>query len=155
MNKQELIQYVDKKFTKKEHVAFNIGDSVRVHVKITEGDSKRVQVYEGLVISFTGQMGSRNFTVRKVSFGIGVERTFPMVSPAIEKIQVIRSGHVRRAKLYYLRDRAGKSARLSEKETNETTASAKPAAGAALSTAPLGKQQPELAAAKVAVTKEK
>lgn len=155
MNKQELIQYVDKKFTKKEHVAFNIGDSVRVHVKITEGDSKRVQVYEGLVISFTGQMGSRNFTVRKVSFGVGVERTFPMVSPAIEKIQVIRSGHVRRSKLYYLRDRAGKSARLSEKETIESTASAKPAAGAALSNAPLGKQQPEMAAVKVAVTKEK
>jgi large subunit ribosomal protein L19 len=152
MNKQELLQYVDKKFKKKEHTSFNIGDTVRVHVKITEGDSSRVQVYEGVVIAFTGQGGARNFVARKISFGVGVERTFPLVSPAIEKIQVVRSGHVRRSKLYYLRDRAGKSARLTEKETNEAEP-AKNSAGAVLSGAALGKQ--ELAAAKVAVAKEK
>src|SRR5690242_161739 len=113
MNKQGILQYVDKKYEKKEHIPFKVGDTVRVHVKITEGDSHRIQVYEGLVVSFSGEGGGRNFTVRKISFGVGVERVFPLNSPAIDKITVIRSGHVRRAKLYYLRDRAGKAARLS------------------------------------------
>ena len=147
MNKQGLLQYVDKKFEKKEHIPFNVGDTIRVHVKIVEGTSARVQVYEGLVISFSGEGGGRNFTVRKISFGVGVERAFPLNSPSIEKISVVRSGHVRRAKLYYLRGRAGKAARLSEKET--TVESQKPAnTGAALSAAPLGNKPPELAAAK-------
>ena len=148
MNKQGLLQYVDKKFTKKEHTEFNVGDTIRVHVKIVEGTSARVQVYEGLVISFSGEGGGRNFTVRKISFGVGVERAFPLNSPSIEKITVVRSGHVRRAKLYYLRGRAGKAARLSEKEA--VTETQKPVSGAALSAAPLGNKPPELA-----VTKEK
>ncbi len=146
MNKQALLQYVDKKFEKKQHQEFNVGDTIRVHVKIVEGNSSRIQVYEGVVISFSGEGGGRNFTVRKVSFGIGVERAFPLNSPSIEKINVVRSGHVRRAKLYYLRDRAGKAARLSEKETDNDTQ--KPASGSVLSAAPLGQKPAELAATK-------
>lgn len=116
MNKQAILQYVDQKFTKKEHTPFRVGDQVRVHVKIVEGDTTRVQVFEGVVISLKGHGGARTFTVRKVSFGVGVERSFPLNSPSIDKIDVVRSGHVRRSKLYYLRERQGKAARLEEKE---------------------------------------
>ena len=149
MNKQAILQYIDKKFEKKEHANFKVGDTIRVHVKITEGDSTRVQVFEGVVISFSGEGGGRNFTVRKISFGVGVERAFPLNSPAIDKITVVRSGQIRRAKLYYLRDRAGKSARLSEKEETEGDSSKPaPASGTVLSAAPLGQKPPELAAVK-------
>lgn len=117
MNKQALLQYVDKKFQTRESVPFRVGDTVRVHVKIIEGDAARVQVFEGIVIGFAGQGGARNFTVRKISFGVGVERCFPVNSPIIEKIDIVRSGHVRRAKLYYLRNRVGRAAKLEEKET--------------------------------------
>jgi large subunit ribosomal protein L19 len=122
MNKQAILQYVNQKFQIKEQPTFRVGDSVRVHVRITEGDTTRVQVFEGLVISFTGLSGCRNFTVRKISFGIGVERCFPLNSPTIEKIDITRSGHVRRAKLYYLRDRVGRAARLEEKENTGSAA---------------------------------
>jgi large subunit ribosomal protein L19 len=117
MNKQELLSYVGKKYQKKEPVHFRVGDTVRIHVRITEGDATRIQVFEGVVIAMKGVGASRNFTVRKVSFGVGVERIFPFVSPHIEKITVTRSGHVRRAKLYYLQARAGKAAKLEEKES--------------------------------------
>jgi large subunit ribosomal protein L19 len=93
---------------------FRSGDTVRVHVKIKEGDKERIQVFEGVVL---GQRRARNhstFRVRKISFGQGVERIFPLHSPAIEKIEVVRSGRVRRAKLYYLRGLRGKAARLKE-----------------------------------------
>jgi large subunit ribosomal protein L19 len=130
MNKQELLQYVDKKFQKKEHIEFNVGDTVRVHVKITEGDSSRVQVFEGVVISFTGQGGARNFIARKISFGVGVERCFPVTSPTLDKIEVVRSGHARRAKLYYLRDRIGRAAKLEDKDAG--TVDAKKAISAAV-----------------------
>ena len=116
MNKQEILQHIDKKYLQKEAPAFRVGDTVRVHVRITEGDTTRVQAFEGIVISMKGHGGGSTFTVRKISFGVGVERVFPMVSPNLEKIEVLRSGHVRRAKLYYLRDRVGRSARLDEKE---------------------------------------
>jgi large subunit ribosomal protein L19 len=132
MNKQAILQYVDQKFTKKEHADFRVGDQVRVHVKIVEGDTARVQVFEGVVISMKGHGGARAFTVRKVSFGVGVERSFPLNSPSIDKVEIVRSGHVRRSKLYYLRDRQGKAARLEEKETAASearkAASNKPAA---------------------------
>ena len=118
MNKQGILQYVTQKFLIKEQPAFRVGDTVRVHVRITEGDTTRIQIFEGIVISFTGIMGSRNFTVRKISFGVGVERCFPLNSPSVEKIEITRSGHVRRAKRYYLRNRVGKAARLEEKETS-------------------------------------
>lgn len=116
MNRQEILNYVDKKHQKKEHKEFRVGDTVRVFVRITEGDATRVQAFEGTVISFTGHGGARNFTVRKISFGVGVERAFPLNSPAVDKIETVRSGHSRRAKLYYLRDRIGRSAKLEDKD---------------------------------------
>jgi large subunit ribosomal protein L19 len=97
--------------------AFRPGDTVRVHVRITEGDKTRVQPFEGVVIGRRGRSIQETFTVRKVSFGIGVERIFPLHSPSIESIELVRSGKVRRAKLYYLREKKGKKAsRIKEAE---------------------------------------
>ena len=95
---------------------FRPGDTVRVNVKIKEGERERVQAYEGVCIARAGQGVDENFTVRKISFGEGVERVFPIMSPMIESIEVKRRGVVRRAKLYYLRDRRGKSARIAERQ---------------------------------------
>jgi large subunit ribosomal protein L19 len=95
--------------------SFDPGDTVRVNVKIKEGDRERVQAYEGVVIARSGAGVNANFTVRKISFGEGVERVFPLFSPTVESIDVVRRGKVRRAKLYYLRDRRGKSARIAER----------------------------------------
>jgi len=97
---------------------FRPGDTVRVHVKVIEGNRSRVQVFAGVVISRTGAGIAEAFTVRKISFGIGVERTFPLHSPIIDKIEVERRGDVRRAKLYYLRDLRGKAAKIKEKRVN-------------------------------------
>lgn len=94
---------------------FAAGDTVRVHVKVIEGNRQRVQVFEGVCIARRGNGVRSSFTVRKVSFGVGVERTFPVNSPNIDKIEVSTRGDVRRAKLYYLRDRVGKRARVKEK----------------------------------------
>ncbi len=94
---------------------FQPGDTVRVNVKIKEGERERVQAYEGVCIARSGHGLQENFTVRKISFGEGVERVFPVMSPMIESIEVRRRGAVRRAKLYYLRDRRGKSARIAER----------------------------------------
>ena len=105
---------------------FQAGDTVRVNVKIKEGERERVQAYEGVCIARGGQGIDESFTVRKISFGEGVERVFPMLSPNIESIEVKRRGVVRRAKLYYLRDRRGKSARIAERQMarkDETPAS--------------------------------
>ena len=95
---------------------FQAGDTVRVNVKIKEGERERVQAYEGVCIARGGQGINESFTVRKISFGEGVERVFPVMSPMIESIEVKRRGVVRRAKLYYLRDRRGKSARIAERQ---------------------------------------
>ena len=95
---------------------FQPGDTVRVNVKIKEGERERVQAYEGVCIARSGGGLQENFTVRKISFGEGVERVFPLLSPMIESIEVKRRGAVRRAKLYYLRDRRGKSARIAERQ---------------------------------------
>ncbi len=95
--------------------AFGPGDTVRVNVKIKEGERERIQAYEGVVIARAGGGLQENFTVRKISFGEGVERVFPLYSPMIDSIELKRRGIVRRAKLYYLRDRRGKSARIAEK----------------------------------------
>ena len=92
-----------------------VGDNVKVHYKIIEGDRHREQVFQGDVIRMSGSGARETFTVRKVSFGVGVERTFPLHSPKIAKLEVVRHGKVRRAKLYYLRDRVGKAARIPEK----------------------------------------
>jgi large subunit ribosomal protein L19 len=99
---------------------FQPGDTVRVNVKIKEGERERVQAYEGVCIARSGSGLHENFTVRKISFGEGVERVFPIMSPMIESIEVKRRGVVRRAKLYYLRDRRGKSARIAERQMNRT-----------------------------------
>jgi large subunit ribosomal protein L19 len=95
--------------------AFAPGDTVKVHVKVIEGTRERVQIFQGVVIARRGASIRESFTVRKLSFGVGVERTFPLHSPNIEKIEVVTRGDVRRAKLYYLRDRVGKSAKVKEK----------------------------------------
>ena len=98
-----------------ENVAdFRIGDQVKVHVKIKEGNRERIQVFEGFVIKRQNAGSNETFTVRKISYGVGVERTFPVHSKTIDKIEVIRSSKVRRAKLYYLRDRVGKAAKPAE-----------------------------------------
>ena len=94
---------------------FNIGDTIKVHVKIKEGDKERIQVFEGTVIAKKHGGIQETFTVRRLSYGVGVERTFPVNSPKIDKIDVTRRGKVRRAKLYYLRDRVGKATRVKEK----------------------------------------
>lgn len=95
---------------------FNIGDTVRVFVKVVEGDKERIQLFEGVVIARRGGSTRETFMVRKVSFGIGVERIFPLYSPAIDKIEVLKRGRVRRAKLYYLRGKKGKAAKIKERE---------------------------------------
>jgi large subunit ribosomal protein L19 len=95
---------------------FNIGDTVRVFVKVVEGDKERIQPFEGVVIARRGGSTRETFMVRKVSFGIGVERIFPLYSPAIDKIEVLKRGRVRRAKLYYLRSKKGKAAKIKERE---------------------------------------
>ena len=106
-------------------VNFEIGDTVKVHYKIIEGTRERIQVFEGIVIAIHGKGINKTFTVRKISFDIGVERVFPLFSPKIAKIEAIRKGKVRRAKLYFLRDRKGKSAKLKEKRVKPSKQSAK------------------------------
>lgn len=111
-----LIERIERANMKAKAPAFSIGDNVKVHVKVIEGDKERIQVFEGVVIARDGSRNKETFTVRKVSYGVGVERIFPIHSPKIEKVQVLRSNYVRRAKLYYLRGRSGKAARFIEKE---------------------------------------
>lgn len=99
---------------RKDELSFNIGDTVRVYVKIREGERERIQAFEGTVIARKGSGVSETFTVRRVSYGVGVERVFPYHSPNVESVQVIRRGRVRRSKLYYLRGRVGKAAKVKE-----------------------------------------
>jgi large subunit ribosomal protein L19 len=109
------IDMVEQEHLKKNLPPFRVGDQVRVTLKIVEGDNERLQAFEGTVIRISGHGLSRMFTVRKISFGVGVERAIPLHSPRIEKIEVLRSGHVRRGRLYFLRSRTGRAARLDEK----------------------------------------
>ena len=99
---------------KKELDQFKVGDTVKVHFKIIEGKTERVQVYEGLVIAMKNSKVGKTFTVRKISYGVGVERVFPLHSPRIVKVEVVRPGKVRRAKLYYIREKIGKGAKIKE-----------------------------------------
>ena len=99
---------------KEEAPKFDIGDTVKVHVKIKEGDKSRIQIFEGTVIAKKHGGISETFTVRRVAHGCGIERVFPLHSPVVDKVEVVRSGKVRRAKLYYLRDRVGKEAKVKE-----------------------------------------
>ena len=111
----DLLCMVEKDYMKNDIPEIHPGDTVKVHVKVKEGNRERIQVFEGIVIALKGSGLRETITVRKVSQGVGVERTFPLHSPIIEKIEVTKSGKVRRAKLYYLRERSGKSARIVEK----------------------------------------
>lgn len=116
MNAASAVQKIAKQQMRGDLPQFRPGDTVRVHVKIKEGDKERVQIFEGTVIARKNTGPGATFTVRKVSFGQGVERIFPVHSNVVDKIEVVRSGEVRRAKLYYLRGLKGKAARLRERE---------------------------------------
>ncbi|TNK82668.1 50S ribosomal protein L19 [Mycoplasmopsis pullorum] len=112
--RNSLIESVEKSQLRTDLPAFQTGDNVRVHVRIREGEKERIQVFEGLVISKKESGTREKFTVRKISYGVGVERSFPVNSPLIASIEVVRSNKTRRQKLYYMRNRSGKSARLKE-----------------------------------------
>ncbi len=109
------VAVVEEKIDENNTPRFNVGDTVEVHVRVIEGDKERIQVFKGVVIKLRGSGNSRTFAVRKISEGIGVERIFPLYTPMIAKIKVVSRGHVRRAKLYYLRNLTGKAARIKEK----------------------------------------
>ena len=111
----EKIQAFVNEQLKTEVPSFKIGDTIKVYVRITEGEKQRIQLFEGTVIAKRGGGISETFTVRRVSYGVGVEKTFPLHSPNVDKIEIVRNAKVRRAKLYYLRDRVGKAAKVKEK----------------------------------------
>jgi large subunit ribosomal protein L19 len=111
----DIIRAIEEKQKKQDIPEFHVGDTVKVHYRIVEGNRERIQVFQGDVIRRHGHTSRETFTVRKISFSIGVERTFPVHSPKIDKIEVVRRGDVRRAKLYYLRDKVGTAAKIKEK----------------------------------------
>lgn len=112
----EILDQIEAEQIKKEKPDLRPGETVRVHIKVVEGEKERTQVFEGTVIGLSRKSNRSTFTVRKISYGVGVERIFPLHSPRIERVEVISRGRVRRAKLYYLRERSGKKARLFEEE---------------------------------------
>src|SRR5438552_9089684 len=111
-----IVSQLESQQTKQDAPTLRPGETVRVHVKVVEGEKERTQIFEGIVIALSGKGNRATFTVRKISYGTGVERIFPLHSPRIEKVDVVSRGKVRRAKLYYLRERSGKAARLYGKE---------------------------------------
>lgn len=110
----DLIKTIEAAQKRTDIEGFKVGDTVKVHFKIIEGKTERIQIYEGLVIAFKGEGIGRTFTVRKNSYGVGVERVFPINSPRIAKVELVRPGKVRRAKLYYIRGKIGKAAKIKE-----------------------------------------
>lgn len=145
MNQLERIQ---RSLVKKTMPSFEIGDTVRVHVKVVEGDKERIQVFEGVVIARKGGRNSETFTVRKISYGVGVERIFPVHSPIVTRVDVVRQGKVRRAKLYYLRAKKGRTAKLEDREFVQAEAAPVAAASPAATQAPAAEEKAEPAAAK-------
>ena len=121
---------------KNEKFNFRTGDTIKVFTKVVEGDSERVQVFDGVLLGRKGSGISESFIVRKISYGVGVERVFPVHSPRIDKIELVKTGKVRRAKIYYLRELSGKSARLEEVVTGEAAVAAAPDAPAVQAPAP-------------------
>ena len=115
----DLIKTIEESQKKPNAENFRVGDTVKVYFKIVEGKTERIQIFEGLVLCIKNSGARRTFTVRKLSYNVGVERVFPVYSPRIEKIAVIRKGDVKRAKLYYLRERTGKATRIKEKIENK------------------------------------
>jgi len=120
----DAIRLVEAAQLKKDRDGFGPGDQVRVHVRVVEGEKERTQVFEGAVIRKRGEGARASFTVRRISYGVGVERTFPLHSPRIERVEIMRRGRVRRSKLYYLRALAGKAARIKEKRASVVPATA-------------------------------
>lgn len=114
-NKMDFVKEISAGMLKTDVPELKIGSTVRVHVRIKEGDKSRIQVFEGTIIAKNNSGIAETFTVRRVSYGVGVERVFPVHSPNVEKVETVRNGRVRRAKLYYLRDRVGKAAKVKEK----------------------------------------
>ena len=117
-----LVNEIEREYLKKDVPTFNVGDTVRVYVKVVEGGKERLQAYEGIVIAKRNGSIRESFTVRRISYGVGVERTFPLHSPRIDRVEVVRKGKVRRAKLYYLEDRTGKKAKVREDRRREYAA---------------------------------
>lgn len=113
----DIVGQLEAQQSKKQAPVLRPGETVRVHVKVVEGEKERTQVFEGIVIGMSGSGNRANFRVRKISYGVGVERVFPVHSPRIDKVEVVARGKVRRAKLYYLRERSGKAARLSGEDS--------------------------------------
>ena len=111
----ELMKQFSQKYMKESVPEVNVGDTVRVHIRVKEGSRERIQVFEGTVIAKKHGGIEESFTVRRISYGVGVEKVFPLHAPTIEKVEIVRKGKVRRAKLYYLRDRVGKAAKIREK----------------------------------------
>src|SRR6516165_4335174 len=122
---QALLKKIESAQFRKDDPKFNVGDTVRVHTKVVEGDKERIQIFSGVVIGKRGTGLNETFSVRRISYGEGVERIFPVHSPRVEKIEVEREGHVRRAKLTYLRKRLGKGATLVKEKEEKTAAAAK------------------------------
>ena len=120
------LDFVDQASLRDDIPAFGPGDTINVHVKVIEGSKERIQVFKGVVLRRQGGGVRETFTVRKESYGVGVERTFPVHSPRIERVDIVRRGRVRRSKLYYLRDLAGKAARLKEKRAGAVPATTAP-----------------------------
>jgi large subunit ribosomal protein L19 len=142
MNSTDLIE---QPFLRTDLPAFRPGDTVKVHVRVVEGNRERVQVFQGVVIARSGGGIRETFTVRKISFGVGVERTFPLHSPSIAKLELVQRGRVRRAKLYYLRDLRGKKARIRERRVDDAKLAAMEAAAAEAAQADAAEAQAELA----------
>lgn len=124
---QALLDKIEAEQVRKDITPFNVGDSVRVHTKVVEGDKERIQIFAGVVMARRGHGLNSTFTVRRISYGEGVERVFPVNSPRIDKIEIERHGQVRRAKLTYLRTRVGKGATLVKEKAKATTSAKKPA----------------------------
>ncbi|GEM_PF-212804 len=131
----DLIQTIGEKQKKPDAENFRVGDTVKVHFEIIEGKTKRIQIYEGLVICIKNAGIGRTFTVRKTSYGVGVERVFPVHSPRVVRVEVVRPGKVRRAKLYYIREKVGKAAKIKERLGAKAAAQVKAANEAALQAA--------------------
>lgn len=122
----DIIKSIEHEQMKNKIPVLNVGDTVKIHVRVKEGNRERIQVFEGIIIKVQGRGVNQTFTVRRISYGVGVEKTFLVHSPAVEKVEVVRVGKVRRARLFYLRDRVGKAAKTKEKvgariETKEVT----------------------------------
>ncbi len=113
-NKIDIIKTIEEQQKKENALTFKVGDTVKVHFEIIEGKTKRIQIYEGLVLCIKNKGARKTFTVRKTSYGVGVERVFPVNSPRVIKVEVVRPGKVRRSKIYYVRDKVGKNAKIKE-----------------------------------------